>query len=116
MLKYIHRIMDDFYCEEAISGHTKVDKIFENDRILAFYHTKPFWPVHIVVTTKKHLNSLLTLTKEDNELVLELLEVIKSIADSVNKKHGACRVLTNLGKYQDSKHIHFHISAGESLS
>ncbi len=107
--------MDDFYCEEAISGHTVIKKVFENDRILAFYHTKPFWPVHIVVVPKKHISSLLTLTKEDNELVLELIDVIKTIAAKVNKEHGACRVLTNLGKYQDSKHIHFHIFSGEPL-
>lgn len=107
--------MDDFYCEEAVSGHTPVKKIFENERILAFYHTKPFWPVHIVVTTKKHISSFLTLTKEDNELVLELLEVIRTIADMVNKENGAARIVTNLGKYQDSKHIHFHISFGDPI-
>jgi len=27
-------------------------------------------------------------------------------------EHGACRVLTNLGKYQDSKHLHWHVSSG----
>ncbi len=33
--------MDDFYCDQAISGATKVKKVFETDRVLAFHHTKP---------------------------------------------------------------------------
>ena len=33
----------------------------------------------------------------------------------VVREHGGCRVLTNLGGYQDSKHLHIHVSAGESL-
>jgi histidine triad (HIT) family protein len=28
---------------------------------------------------------------------------------------GAVRVLTNLGRYQDSKHLHFHVYSGESV-
>jgi histidine triad (HIT) family protein len=28
-------------------------------------------------------------------------------------EHGACRVLTNLGRYQESKHLHFHVNSGE---
>jgi histidine triad (HIT) family protein len=31
-------------------------------------------------------------------------------------EQGACRVLTNLGDYQDSKHLHWHIISGEPRS
>ncbi|WP_396136144.1 hypothetical protein [Brevibacillus brevis] len=37
------------------------------------------------------------------------------MATQVQSEHGACRVLTNLGKYQDSKHLHFHVFFGEPL-
>ena len=43
------------------------------------------------------------------------LDVIKEVARQVVAEHGACRVLTNLGAYQDSKHLHWHVSAGEVL-
>ncbi len=33
----------------------------------------------------------------------------------VTKENGSCRVLTNLGDYQNSKHLHWHISSGEPL-
>ena len=105
--------MSDFYCEEVLSGKTSVDKVLENDRVLAFHHTRPFWPVHIVVIPKIHVGSLLTI--DDNDLLVELLDAVKQVAAKVVEDHGAARVLTNLGEYQDSKHLHFHVLSGEQL-
>ncbi|MEP7343157.1 MAG: HIT domain-containing protein [Acidobacteriota bacterium] len=107
--------MEDFYCEEALSGRTPINKVFETDNVLAFHHTRPFWPVHIVVIPKRHVGSLLTLETEDNELLIELFAAIKQIAAEVVAEYGGARVLTNLGKYQDSKHLHFHINHGDPL-
>ena len=33
----------------------------------------------------------------------------------VTKENGACKVITNLGNYQDSKHLHWHIVYGTPL-
>ena len=106
---------EDFYCEEALSGRTPVNKVIETGHVLAFHHTRPFWPVHIVVVPKRHVNSLLTLEESDNELLIELFDIIKKIAAQVVAEHGGARILTNLGQYQDSKHLHFHINYGEPL-
>jgi len=100
---------EDFYCDEVFSGRTAVETIFETDRVLAYHHTQPFWPIHIVVVPKQHVDSLLTV---DNELLLELLDVAKNVATIVLEEHGAARVITNLGEYQDSKHLHFHVVSG----
>ncbi len=107
--------MEDFYCEEVLRGKTPVVKVLETDNVLAYYHTKPHWPIHIVVIPKKHINSLLTLTPDDDALILELLDVIKKVASKVIKENGSCRILTHLGKYQDCKHLHFHVSSGEPI-
>ncbi|WP_053217262.1 HIT domain-containing protein [Virgibacillus senegalensis] len=106
---------EDFYCDEVLSGKTEVEKVLETNNVLAYYHTKPFWPVHIVAIPKKHVSSLITLEEEDNELLLELLHVIRKVAAIVTEEHGACRVITNLGEYQDSKHLHWHIVSGEAF-
>ncbi|MCM3033370.1 MULTISPECIES: HIT domain-containing protein [unclassified Niallia] len=107
---------NDFYCEEVLSNKTKVKKIIETDNVLAYYHTKPFYPVHIVAIPKKHISSLLTLEESDQKLLLELLGVIQKLAASVTEEYGACRVITNLGNYQDSKHLHWHIVFGNPLT
>ena len=106
---------NDFYCDEALSGRTPVKKVLETDNVLAFHHTRPFYPVHVVVIPKRHISSLLTLEQEDESLLLEMIEVVRQVAAQVVIEHGACRVLTNLGEYQDSKHLHWHVASGDPL-
>jgi histidine triad (HIT) family protein len=103
---------EDFYCDEVFSGKTQVEKVHETERVLAYHHTRPFWPVHIVVVPKQHVDSLLTV---ENDLLIELMDVAKKVAAMVLGEHGAVRVLTNLGEYQDSKHLHFHVLSGEQM-
>ena len=105
----------DFYCDEALSGRTPIKRVLETDNVLAFHHTRPYWPVHIVVIPKRHVDSLLPLGEEDDGLLSELFSVIRKVAADVVEKHGACRVLTNLGEYQDSKHLHWHVASGDPL-
>lgn len=106
---------DDFYCDEVLSGRTKVTVVTETDRVLAYHHTRPFWPVHIVVIPKMHVPSLTDLSGAPEGLLADLLEVVREVAAEVERRHGAARVLTNLGAYQDSKHLHFHVNSGEPL-
>lgn len=94
---------DDFYCDEVLSGKTQVKKVVETENVLAYYHTNPFYSVHIVVIPKRHIDSLLTLGDSDDALTLELLGVIRQVAQMVTAEYGASRVITNLGNYQDSK-------------
>jgi histidine triad (HIT) family protein len=103
--------MSDFYCEQVLSGKTLVEKVFETANILAFYHTKPSYPVHIVVIPKHHIPSLLELT--DQALCLEMMDVVRQVAEMVTHAHTACRVITNLGDYQESKHLHWHVISGK---
>ena len=49
--------------------------------MLAYHHTKPFYPVHIVTVPKKHISSLVTLEETDDDIVLEMLGVIKEVAE-----------------------------------
>lgn len=105
-------IMSDFYCDEVLSGKTKVEKVMETEQVLAFHHTRPSYESHIVVIPKKHISSLITLEREDNDLLLEMLTVAKAIAAQTVKKYGACRLVTNMGEYQDSKHLHWHVIYG----
>lgn len=104
---------DDFYCDQVLSGKTRVSILRETDNVLAYHHTRPFWPVHLVVIPKHHVSSLLTLEASDMPLLVELLGVVREVAREVTEEHGACRVLTNLGRYQDSKHLHWHVNFGE---
>ena len=105
----------DFYCDVALKGLVSLRKEYESEQVLAFHHTKPFWPVHIVVVPKKHIASFTALQVEEMPILLEILDVVKAISAKVELAHGAARILTNLGRYQDSKHLHFHVNSGDPL-
>jgi histidine triad (HIT) family protein len=103
----------DFYCEQVLAGNVDVRRVAETDDVLAFHHTRPHWPVHIVVIPKRHVPSLTDLGDDGEALLPALLAVVRRVAAEVEAEHGAARVLTNLGGYQDSKHLHWHVCSGE---
>jgi len=107
--------MSDFYCDEVLSGRTPVEHVLETERVLAFYHTRPAYAVHIVVIPKLHVPSLVDFAPGDDALMLELLRIVREIAGQVLAQHGAARVITNLGEYQESKHLHWHVVSGARL-
>ena len=113
---------DDFYCEQVLSGRTPVRVVRvvrvvrETPTVLAYHHTRPFWPVHVVVIPKRHVPSLVDLGDGGEELLHEVLAVVREVAAELTGRHGSARVLTNLGGYQDSRHLHFHVHHGEPLA
>lgn len=105
----------DFYCGKILRGVEDIRVYWENERVFAFHHTNPLWEHHVVLLPKKHIESLLTLEEADNDLLLELLATAKRIAADFTGRYGACRIYTNVGDYQSSKHLHWHIGCGKQL-
>ena len=105
----------DFYCDVAIPHADDLDVVYQDEHGLAYHHTRPFWPTHIVVVPKRHLASLTTVMIEDEPDVRALFAAVQRVARDVEAAEGAAGVLTNLGRYQDSKHLHVHVYAGEML-
>jgi len=105
----------NFYCDKVLKGLLDVPVCFENGQVFAFHHTNPIWEQHVVLLPKRHIESLITLEEADNQLLLELMRAAKSIATDFMARFGACRVYTNLGEYQSSKHLHWHIGCGRQL-
>jgi len=105
----------DFYCDVAIPHPDQLAVVHESAQVLAYHHTRPSWEVHVVVVPKRHIPSLTSLVESDEPLVRELLSAIQVVARTLERSHGAARVITNLGAYQDSKHFHVHIVSGTRL-
>lgn len=103
---------DDFYCDVAIPDPDALDIVYDDEHVLAFHHTRPFWQTHIVVVPKRHIASLTTVSSEDAQLMERLFAVVQTIARDIEERVGAAAVLTNLGRYQDSKHLHVHVHSG----
>lgn len=96
----------DFYCEEAISGKTKIKKVYESNTILAFYHTKPSYNTHIVIVPKKHIHDL---RSADDKILTEIQSIAIRIFELMDLDNYGARLVTNLGSFQDTPHLHFHV-------
>ncbi|MCW3792824.1 HIT domain-containing protein [Paenibacillus sp. LS1] len=104
----------DFYCDEVLSGKTQVKVVMETNNVMAYHHTLPYYTHHIVVIPKIHIQSFISEEEENNdELLIEMMRVIKKIAADMLAQTGSSKIVTNLGSYQDSKHLHWHIVSGE---
>ncbi len=107
--------MDCLFCRIA-AGEIPSDKIYEDDRVLAFYDIDPQAPVHFLVIPKQHLESVDAITADNSSIVAHVFEVIAEIAKKLQLTNGY-RVVTNCGEDggQSVPHLHFHVLAKRSL-
>ncbi|NNF34003.1 MAG: HIT domain-containing protein [Saprospiraceae bacterium] len=106
--------MEDIYCKQILPGKLKVDIIFETERVMAFHHTRPYWEHHVVIIPKTHIESLSTIP-DDYELNRDLFDAMRMVTSLFEEKYGGCRISSNVGNYQTSKHLHWYIHYGRRL-
>ena len=106
--------MEDIYCQQIIPGKLKVDIIFETDHVMAFHHTKPYWEHHVVIIPKTHIDSLAN-CPNNRELNKDFFEAIRIVTKLFEDKYGGCRISSNVGNYQTSKHLHWYVYSGKRL-
>ncbi|MBT3394156.1 MAG: histidine triad nucleotide-binding protein [Waddliaceae bacterium] len=102
---------------KILDGEIPCDKVFENERILAFNDINPVAPVHILIIPKRRgIESLKGLNDGDTALVGEMVMVAKSLAEEYGVAEGY-RLLTNVGNHagQAVYHLHFHLIGGRPL-
>lgn len=97
----------DFYCDFVLNGKIKVTVERETADVLAFHHTRPSYPLHIVIVPKAHVTTLTDL--DDLSVIQEIFQLAQSIIRERGLNEANFRIITNGGRFQDSKHLHFHL-------
>lgn len=107
--------MDCLFCKMA-AGEIPVNKVYEDETVLAFHDIDSQAPVHFLVIPKKHITSPAHITESDAELVGHVFAVIAQLAQTLGLEEGY-RVVTNCGKNggQSVMHLHFHVLGKRSL-
>ncbi len=104
--------------EKIVDGEIPCNKVFENERILAFKDIAPVASVHIlIIPKKKGITSFQSLSPEDFPLLEEMLKVAQNLAKEFGVDKSGYRLVTNIGpdSGQEVLHIHFHLIGGERL-
>lgn len=107
---------DCIFCKIA-NKEINSDFVYEDDEIIAFKDINPQAPIHILVIPKKHIESIIDLTDEDEMLVGKMYTAVRKIAKKINIEESGFRLIVNCGKDagQEVPHLHFHILAGKKL-
>lgn len=93
-----------------------VEKLRQTPLLLAFYHPKPVYPVHILIVPRHKIESLLELGANDADFLLELIATVQSLVVELDLDARGYRLIANGGKYQDFPLLHFHLISGQSLN
>ncbi|MGB0639350.1 MAG: histidine triad nucleotide-binding protein [Myxococcota bacterium] len=103
--------------QKIIDGEIPADKVFEDERVLAFRDIHPQAPVHVLVIPKKPIVSLADADEEDRDLMGHMLLVAAEVARAEGLEKAGYRVVTNIGSDggQSVGHIHLHVLGGRSL-
>ncbi len=108
--------MDCIFCK-IVNGDIPSSKVYEDEHVLAFKDINPCAPVHILVIPKKHIESVVALTEEDDFLIAHIFKVIRKISKEQELENGF-RLVSNVGRdgAQSVKHLHFHILGKKQFS
>jgi histidine triad (HIT) family protein len=108
---------DCVFCK-IIAGEIPCDRVYENDRILAFRDIQPQAPVHILILPKRHMKSVLDLADLRIGLSANIIEAAAHIVRLEQLEITGFRLLTNCGSDagQTIDHLHFHLLGGKKLT
>lgn len=108
--------MDCLFCK-IIAGEIPSKKLYEDDKILAFYDISPIAPVHFLVIPKEHISSVDAVTPENSPIIGYIFSKIGQLAKEAGIQNGY-RVISNCGADagQTVPHIHFHVLGGKEMN
>ena len=108
--------MDCIFSKIA-AGEIPSNKVYEDEKILAFRDIAPMAPTHILVIPKEHIPSVDGINEENAAVVAHIFSKIPAIAAAEGLAKGY-RVVSNCGADagQTVKHLHFHILGGRELT
>lgn len=92
-----------------------VKRVKETDKVIAFWHPRPFWEKHIVIVPKKAIKSLTDLDEKDREYISEIFLVAKEIIKELGWDKDSYTILVNGGKRQEVGQLHFHLESGKEI-
>ena len=96
-----------------VAGQVPTPKIYEDDQIVVFRDIHPAAPIHLLLVTKEHVESLMSAGPQHEALMGKMLLLAPRLAREQGSTDGF-RVVVNSGPGggQEVFHFHMHVLAG----
>jgi histidine triad (HIT) family protein len=108
--------LDCIFCKIA-KGEIPSNKIYEDDKVLAFHDISKEAPVHFLVIPKAHIESINNINEENSKIISHIFTVISKIVKEISISDTGYRIVNNCGKDggQSVDHLHFHVLGQREL-
>lgn len=104
--------MEDSVFTKIIKGEIAAQKVYEDNRNIAFLTIQPVQPGHTLVVPKKQVDHLWDLSDED---YLSLMEASKKVANRLKKVLGKKRIGVKVEGFE-VPHAHLHLIPMDSVA
>ena len=91
-----------------------VNLLHETEYLVAFWHPRPSYEVHLLLVPKRPFKTLLDVPVGD-PFTADLWAVAQLLVRELKLEESAYRLVSNGGAYQDVPHLHFHL-IGEAVT
>lgn len=107
---------DCIFCKIA-AGEIPADKVYEDDRVVAFRDLNPQAPTHVLVIPKRHIATLNDLGADDEAEVGRMVGAARTIAADAGFAETGYRTVMNCNADggQTVFHIHLHLLGGRVM-
>ncbi len=104
------------FCKIA-KGDIPANKVYEDDKVVAFNDVSPQSPTHILIIPKEHIPSTNNIDESNSHIISHIFVVINKIAKEKGLDSQGYRIVNNCGEFggQTVEHIHFHLLGGRQL-
>ena len=106
---------DCLFCKIS-AGEIPSKKVYEDDKVYAFYDIDPQAPIHFLVVPKKHIENVGALEAKDEPIIGHIFTTIAKLT----KEMGITdfRVVSNCGPKagQTVFHLHVHVLADREMA
>jgi histidine triad (HIT) family protein len=103
--------MDCLFCK-IISKEIPAEIIYEDNSAVVFKDAHPSAPIHYLVVPKEHIQSIMHLESNHQEIISKLIFTAKNVAEEMDLK--GYKLVFNVGREggQIVDHLHLHLLGG----
>ncbi len=107
---------DCIFCKIA-DGTIPSKKVYEDTDVVAFDDIHPMAPVHVIIIPKRHIPTIMDLTKADTNSLASMFKAVQEVARVKGINERGFRVVINCNKEggQIIFHLHLHLLGGMKL-
>ncbi len=107
---------DCLFCN-IINGEIPSKKVYETDKVYAFYDINPEAPVHVLIVPKSHIASHNELSEDNIDVMKDIHLAVNEIAKQLGISESGFRLINNCGADagQTVFHLHYHLVGGTAM-